>query len=72
MRILLPKDLVNYIQFEFAGDRYRKGIFAVSTLKEEEVNTIVAALLDWGMRNKVLSEDGMLDVSGFLPEQEQE
>lgn len=55
-------DLVQKIQQDYSGDKYRNGELVFQVLKEDTILGMIKSLLSWAEENELIKDD-KLDIS---------
>lgn len=70
LRMKIPEELINRLQYSFVGEKYKSGVFVVSTLKEPDIISMLGSFFIWCDENGLVKGDNCLDISMFLEKED--
>lgn len=60
----LPLDLLQRIHSDYVGIKYRDGSYALQSLEDETIRTVLLSFISWSNEKRLIKED-KLDLSPF-------
>ena len=62
--MIFPTELLQHIQADYVGTKYKDGSYAFQSLEDDTIRTIITSLFAWLERQDKI-KDNMVDISLF-------